>query len=95
MMLTSDQRAGDIEKSKRLGIKGYLVKPISYKEFNNKLNSALIQQEEQSATGPAVLTNVNPMNQKILVVDDNSDNRTLIEAYLKGTNFKLFMARTA
>lgn len=92
MMLTSDQRAGDIERSKHLGIKGYLVKPISYKEFNNKLNAALIQQEEQSVTDPAVLANVNSVNQKILVVDDNSDNRTLIEAYLKGTNFKLFMA---
>lgn len=90
MMLTSDQRAGDIQRSKDLGIKGYLVKPISPRELSNKLQMALgnkIDQKEQT-----IITNQNTHQQNILVVDDNPDNRSLIEAYFKGTKFRSTMA---
>lgn len=89
MMLTSNQRAGDIQRSKDLGIKGYLVKPISPRELSSKLQLALgnkMDHQEQM-----IVTNQNTHQQNILVVDDNPDNRSLIEAYFKGTKFRSTM----
>lgn len=85
MMLTSDQRSGDIKKSKDLGIKDYLVKPISSKELSKKISIAIgASSKEDKKSGDFVTYHT---KKEVLVADDNPDNRALIEAYLKGTNF--------
>jgi len=87
MMLTSDNRAGDISKASTHGISGYLVKPIK----RNDLKNAIIASMPKTKTAPKkpkakrVLPAVEEHPLHILLVDDSEDNRLLITSYLKKT----------
>jgi PAS domain S-box-containing protein len=86
MMLTSDNRAGDIARARELGIAGYMVKPIKRDDLKNAIAASLAgtraapAEEADRATleaqGP-------PLH--ILLVDDSEDNRLLVSAFLKKT----------
>lgn len=92
LMLTSDNRPGDLARSRSLGLKSYLVKPVLKqvllkeitRAFNDKTIKAVI--EKKSATGVHKELNV-------LLVDDNDENRLVIRSFLKTLPWAIDEAR--
>jgi len=90
MMLTSDNRDSHIQKAKEVGITKYLVKPLKRSDLWGALTSVLGKVKidiERRETPDALLEELHPLN--ILLVDDSSDNRLLIQSYLKKTPYKI------
>ena len=91
MVLTADSRSPDIGRSYKLGLGGYLVKPIRRSDLKkaiaiainrpNGLGSAPVKSEA------AVGGDGTPM--RILLVEDSADNVLLIRAYLKSVPCRL------
>ena len=91
MMLTSDNRSGDIAKSKKLDMAGYMVKPIKRQELEESICNALgkkmasVKTTEPSESYRAATTH----KLLILLVDDSADNRLLVQAYLKNEPYSI------
>jgi CheY-like chemotaxis protein len=86
MMLTSDNRAGDVSRARELGISGYLVKPIK----RDDLREAIAASMAKAGTLPAEPKDEAPPEPEvrplhILLVDDAEDNRLLVSSFLKKT----------
>ncbi|HJS66777.1 MAG TPA: response regulator [Nitrospiraceae bacterium] len=93
MVLTSDSRGSDIARSYRLGLGGYLVKPIRRVDLQKGIRIAIDRTTSAAGGGvPAKSKDIHnqvPLN--ILLAEDSSDNRLLIQAYLKHTPYRLEM----
>jgi CheY-like chemotaxis protein len=94
LMLTSDIRSGDLTAVRKLGVEGYLVKPIKRAELREAINLALRRAPEQpeapAPVRPQVREEQRPL--RILLVDDSADNRLLVEAYLRKCPYQLDLA---
>ena len=94
MMLTSDNRSGDIAKCKKYGISSYLVKPIKRSSLLDAIMGVMGRTKEvvveKVVTDAALSIDRQPMN--ILLVEDTVDNQFLFRAYLKSTPWNLDMA---
>ena len=90
LMLSSSNLNSDLEKAKACGIGTYLVKPVKSEELFKAVSGTLrmsLSSDNQY---------LNTIEQKsfigcapILLVEDNEDNRLLINAYLKKTTFEI------
>lgn len=84
MVLTSAGRSDEIARSYRLGLGGYLVKPIRRSDLKRAITIAL-NRPNGLGTAPAVVpapsSPVRPLH--ILLVEDSPDNRLLIQSYFK------------
>jgi CheY-like chemotaxis protein len=95
LMLTSENRAGDIARGRTLGVAAYLVKPIKQAELLETI------QEARAGDSPAVerpaaqarRTSADPQSLRILLAEDSQDNVLLIEAYLKASGYSADVAR--
>jgi PAS domain S-box-containing protein len=92
MMLTSNGRKEEMQKRKELGITDYLVKPIKWSDLKDAVMVALGRKEATDrdrlrVTEPVVQADLSPLN--ILLVDDNENNRMLIQAFLKKTPYTI------
>ncbi|MBN2255060.1 MAG: response regulator [Deltaproteobacteria bacterium] len=89
MMLTSDDRRGDIVRCRELDISSYLVKPVKKADLLDAI-AAILGRKAAPPTGrvsevkPVDFSTVRPLN--ILLVEDSEDNRLLIQAYFKRTS---------
>ena len=99
MMLTSDERRGNVSRVRELGIRGYLVKPIKQAELLKTIGAALNRtQRSRGLTGPLIATHLTINRRadgeplRILLVENSSDNRLLIKVYLSKTPYELEMA---
>jgi signal transduction histidine kinase/CheY-like chemotaxis protein len=86
MMLTSDNRSGDLARCKELGIASYLVKPVKKTELMDAVATILGQKTAPSVgrvpdVKPVDFSKVRTLN--ILLVEDSEDNRLLIQSYFK------------
>ena len=93
MMLGAADLNHNMSKIKEAGIDAYLIKPIK--------RSELVRQLEYVHSGEVSITNENKKTAsendeikplKILLVEDNPDNRLLIKAYLKKLPYELVEA---
>ncbi len=86
VMLTSEDRSGDIARANDLGLAAYLVKPVKRSELLEVIQSTL-DRKGSICEMPSVAeeTPVEQHDLRILLVDDSADNRLLIQAYLKKT----------
>jgi PAS domain S-box-containing protein len=85
IVLTSDCRSADLAKSYKLGLGGYLVKPIR----RSDLKAITIAMNRPNGLGSTVSANnaveLEGRCVKILLLEDSPDNALLIHAYLKKT----------
>ncbi len=90
MMLTSDNRAGDIARARQLGMAAYMVKPIKRKELQQAISSALAPTQPVTVkTEPRPEGGINGPQRKILLVDDSEDNRLLVTSFLKKLPYQI------
>ncbi len=90
LMLSSSKLTRDLEKARQCEIGGYLVKPVKSEELFKAVSGFL----DVSPISDSQY--LNTIEQKsfvgcapILLVEDNEDNRLLINAYLKKTTFEI------
>jgi len=92
MMLSSDNRGGDMAKAKALGCAGYLVKPVKKSELLEAVITVLGARQTVCRKQPAAQPEAAPaqeLSARILMADDTEDNRMLVSVYLKKTGCSL------
>ncbi|MEP7365741.1 MAG: response regulator [Acidobacteriota bacterium] len=95
IMLTSDERPGDAALRRQHGIGSFSTKPVKRAELLKLICAALGNDERPaaserpnpSAAQPPPDPNVRRL--QLLVAEDSEDNRILLQAYLKSTEFSL------
>jgi len=86
LMLTSEDRSGDIARCRSLGIDTYLVKPIQRSELLKAIQSALSRTQSglETQAGEEEPDRVAyPLSLRLLLADDSEDNVFLIQSYLR------------
>ncbi len=94
LMLSSDNRAGDVARGRELGVAAYLIKPVKQAELREAIQEACAgkaPQVEHPAAQTGDLLEVVP-GLRILLAEDSPDNVLLIQAYLKGSGCSLDLA---
>jgi PAS domain S-box-containing protein len=95
LMLTSDNRAGDVARGRELGLAAYLVKPVKRAELLEAI------QEARAGTAPPVDQPAAPQPGdvlegaealRILLAEDSQDNVLLIQSYLKASGCRADVA---
>jgi len=92
MMLTSDNRSGDVVRARSLGMGAYLVKPFKRSDLLRAIHSTLGRVRRALEAGPVVTVAAGQpdlRSLRILLADDSEDNRLLIRTYLKATSHHL------
>jgi len=95
LMISSADLSRDMEKAKQLSLGAYLVKPVKRADLLQIINQKLFDQEvaEESTVSETVVSDMEKKQSgTILLVDDNPDNRLLIRAYLKKTDYTVVEA---
>ncbi len=95
MMLTSDNRTGDIARARELGLAAYMIKPIKKADLQQTLSNILRQKgaaTEKTVKPTLEKTEVSSRSMDILLVDDSEDNRLLITSFLKKTAHRIELA---
>ena len=90
LMLNASELNLNINEIKDVGIDSYLIKPIKRKEIIRHLRNALSRDRKilaEASTPDNAGTALKPL--RILLVDDNSDNRLLVKAYLKKLPYEI------
>jgi len=92
MMLTSGDRKFAKERAKELGITDYLLKPIKWSDLKEAVMASQSRKDSAAAerprfTKPDVREELTPSH--ILLVEDNEQNRILIQTFLKKTPYTL------
>ena len=94
MMLTSDHRAGDTYRCNKVGIDGYLVKPVKKAELRDAVTTTMNKTKVSTVKPPPevipAFRDLRPLN--ILLAEDTEDNRLLVKAYLKKTPYRIDIA---
>lgn len=87
MMLTSSDLASHLDRAKDIGLGAYLVKPVKTGELLKAVGQSLNQGVLSETTTAAAETagSATERSLRILLVEDNFDNRMLVKAYLKRT----------
>jgi len=86
MMLSSEYKPDDMKQIDKYGIGSYLLKPIKRKELKNAILTTLglwKAQRGKEKLKKEEKTEISMPQIKILLVEDNPDNRLLIKAFLK------------
>jgi two-component system, sensor histidine kinase and response regulator len=101
ILLTSLHRTEDAENAKQLGFVQILFKPIKRADLREavtqalgrrKLSGALPEQEEEKQLPTPTVAPPMQQSLRILLAEDNEDNRTLVWMYLKNTPHEMQMA---
>lgn len=88
LMLSSSNLARDVERAKDGDIGGYLVKPIKTEDLLRAVIGRLYPSSGSDTNYLSTLEQKSFVGRApILLVEDNEDNRLLVNAYLKKTSF--------
>jgi PAS domain S-box-containing protein len=90
VMLTSDNRPGDSLRAEKLGLAGYLVKPITRQELRDSVLAAL--HKMRAAKQQRLQERQAAKSLRILLAEDSANNRMLLQLYMKKTPHQLTMA---
>ena len=90
MMINPSGLNEHMARIKAIGIDSYLVKPIKQKELLNLVSNALSNvNTNQKEKNVVVYSDTQTVQKRLLLVDDNADNRLLVKAYLKKSMYKI------
>jgi two-component system, sensor histidine kinase and response regulator len=88
VLLTSIAQPRDIERCRKLGVEGYLSKPVKHSDLLDALVTAFgISTRRPLASPPPARTRVRPL--RILVAEDNQVNRKLVTRLLQKRGHKI------
>jgi two-component system, sensor histidine kinase and response regulator len=89
LMLTSSNLGGDLQRARNLGIGSYLVKPVKWQELAKAIGRALSANGLDRTMPIQIASPSAPKDDTItlLLVEDNIDNRVLIQAFLRNTPY--------
>ncbi|MDP2854480.1 MAG: response regulator [Smithellaceae bacterium] len=89
LLLSSESRSDDRKRAKNIDLAGYLLKPVKRQELRETLQASLSREKIllQRYTPPDETLPEDHRPLHILLVDDSEDNRFLVQAYLKKTNY--------
>lgn len=103
LMLTSDNRPGDIARSKEIGVHSLLVKPIlkevlleAIKRALVSVNTSFVSVEKDQTLFEEIQSNKQQEKnnkKRILLVDDNEDNLQVARAFLRDQSYEIVEAR--
>lgn len=93
LMLTSDNRPGDLKKSRELGFRSFLVKPVMKKDLFSAIQKSILEKADPQVQETPAPENELPDRLTILLADDNDENRMVITSFLKGRNWKIDEAK--
>ncbi len=88
LMLTSSNLSEDIARANALSLGGYLVKPLKRKDLYSSL-AQVLQKPSEVAPSRASDASADAPRYAVLLVEDNSDNRLLVRAYLKDAPYEI------
>ncbi len=92
IVFVSDVRSANIRHVYSLGLDGYVTKPLTKRKLGQVIGRA-INRSASATSFDVPNTQTGPdQNVAILLADDSSDNRFLIQAYLKHSGYQLDMA---
>jgi two-component system sensor histidine kinase/response regulator len=86
LMLTSEDRAGDMARGRSLGINAYLIKPIQRSELSKAIQSAMSKTPavaEMQSVQEDSYRKADQLSLHLLLADDSEDNVFLIQSYLR------------
>lgn len=85
VMLTSDDRPEARKKAKDLGISAYLLKPVKKADLHKALTTCSLSLERQRKPASQAAESLEKLKDplRLLLVEDNVDNRMLIKIYVK------------
>ena len=85
--MSSDQRPGDAERSRQLGLAGYAAKPVDKADLLRFIRQAIRVETKSEPRATEAFTGKRKL--RILAAEDAQDNRVLIMMYLKTTAHSL------
>jgi PAS domain S-box-containing protein len=94
LMLTSENRAGDVARGRELGLAAYLVKPVKQAELLEAIQEArggAAPAAEWPAAQPRGIP-AGAQSLRILLAEDSQDNVLLIQSYLKASGYSADVA---
>jgi len=92
LMIDSIHLNQSIKELSSHGIDGYLVKPIKYSELQKQLLDMLSRHNGRQRVAEEAGAAESSRPLRILLVDDNADNRLLVKAFLKKLPYELVEA---
>jgi CheY-like chemotaxis protein len=95
LMLTSENRAGDVARGRALGVAAYMVKPVKRAELLEAIQESrragTAPPVERPAASPGSVLEGAP-RLRILLAEDSQDNVLLIQSYLKASECSVDLA---
>lgn len=95
LMLTSENRSGDLALCWERGVSRYLIKPVKRAELLRAISAAWSSDRVGINEPRALMQPAIPGDQRslrILLAEDSPDNRLLIQSYLKNTAYSIEIA---
>jgi CheY-like chemotaxis protein len=95
LMLTSEDRAGDMARCRSVGVDAYLVKPIQRSELSKAIQSALSKMKVGADTQIVQQNSYRAaprLSLRLLLADDSEDNVFLVKSYLRDTGCSIDVA---
>ncbi len=94
IVFVSDVRSSNIRYAYSLGLGGYVAKPLTKRKLELVLGMAMKRNASSTIHDPVNAPTRPDHKVTVLLADDSSDNRTLIQSYLKHSGYQLDMAET-
>lgn len=89
ILIMDDSTYISAEDLKSTGFASVVYTPIRAEYLLNKINKIIYPTEIETQVEPVLDKIHSGLNLSILIVDDSEDNRTLVKAYLKNSNYSL------
>jgi two-component system, sensor histidine kinase and response regulator len=94
IVFVSDVRSFNIRFAYSLGLGGYVTKPLTKRKLERGIGMAMKRSTNATSHESPNTSRGLDQNGAILLADDSSDNRFLIQAYLKHSGYQLDLAET-
>jgi len=93
LLMSANRRPGDLEVCRELQLAGWIERPLKPSVLRRSIECVLLGEEPRDAAAKPAATpapKLTPL--RVLAADDSLDNRSLLQAYLRGTPIELALA---